>query len=106
MNFPEKFVYYGFVNNSDEIVRKIRWGVDGSLETEFFIVVVEFLSERNLMERELLEYVRGLVACKGDEERREFLKKSHYSINKAIKRIKQTCTSQMKTLLSRYDWVF
>lgn len=83
-----KFIYYGFANNSDEIIFRIRWNFVKSLETTFLLVMIRQLMERNLMEKELVEYIGGLVSAKTDEARRKFIIENKHSIGKSIKRIK------------------
>lgn len=60
-NMEKQFVYYGFANNSDEIILSARFGTNGSLSTAFFFILLRYLMDKNLVEKELLEYVHGLV---------------------------------------------
>lgn len=105
-HFPKKFIYYGFSNNSDEVILNIRWGITGSLETAFLFVMIRYLMEKNLIEKELMEYIHGIVTAGTDEARKKFLQENKHSIMKAVKRIKTSCSPQMLILLTRFDWLF
>ena len=102
----KKFIYFGFANNSDEIILSSRFGTNGSLSTAFFFILLRYLMEKNLMEKELLEYIEGLVVARTNEARIAFMKDRQHSISKAVGRIKQTCSPQMFDILAKFDWLF
>jgi DNA relaxase NicK len=62
--------------------------------------------DKNLMEKELTEYIQDLVLAKTDERRLAFMKEKHHSINKAVGRIKKTCSKQMFEILNHFNWLF
>mgnify|MGYP007069253194 FL=1 len=102
---PRQFIYYGFANNSDDIILRTRFGICGSLSTAFLFILLRYLMEKNLMEKELLEYIHNLVSARTDEARIAFMKDRQHSISKAVGRIKYHCSPQMNEIFTKIDWL-
>ncbi len=54
------------------------------------------------MEKELPEYIEGLVLARTDEARIAFMKERQHSISKAVGRIKGSCSPHMFAILDRF----
>lgn len=75
---------------------RARFGTEGSLSTAFFFILLRYLMGRNLMDKELLDYIQGLVLARTDAVRLAFIKENHHSVRKAVDRVKSTCSPQMR----------
>jgi hypothetical protein len=62
--------------------------------------------DKNLVEKELIEYIHGLVAARTDERRIAFIKEKQHSISSAVNRIKNSCSYQMAEILDQFNWLF